>query len=78
MNVFEYIKQIVLAFLTSISIIIIFSFIVAVPVFLLWNATMPLIFGLPQIGWIDAALLYMLFSILFSSTGKSNSYSINT
>jgi hypothetical protein len=66
----EYTKQIGLAFLTSISIIIIFSFIVAVPVFLLWNVTMPQIFGLPQIGWIDAAFLYMLFGILFSSTGR--------
>lgn len=66
----EYIKQIGLAFLTSVSVIIIFSFIVAVPIFFLWNATMPQIFGLPQIGWIDAALLYMLFGILFSSTGR--------
>lgn len=68
----EYIKQIVLAFLTSVSVIIIFSFIVAVPIFILWNTTMPQIFGLPQIGWIDAALLYMLFGILFSSTGRSS------
>jgi hypothetical protein len=67
---FEYIKQVVLAFLTSVSIIIIFSFIIAVPVFMLWNAVIPQIFGLPQIGWIDAAFLYMLFGILFSSTGK--------
>jgi hypothetical protein len=66
----EYIKQIGLAFLTSVSVIIIFSFIVAVPIFFLWNTTMPQIFGLPQIGWIDAALLYMLFGILFSSTGR--------
>ena len=68
----EYIKQIMLAFLTSVSIIIIFSFVIAVPVFILWNATMPQIFGLPEIGWIDAALLYMLFGILFSSTGRGN------
>jgi len=67
----EYVKQMVLAFLTSVSIIIIFSFIIAVPVFILWNETMPQIFGLPQIGWIDAALLYMLFGILFSSTGRN-------
>jgi len=67
----EYIKQIVLAFFTSVSIIIIFSFIIAVPVFILWNTTMPQIFGLPEIGWIDAALLYMLFGILFSSTGRN-------
>jgi hypothetical protein len=66
----EYIKQMALAFLTSVSIIIIFSFIVAVPVFMLWNAVIPQIFGLPQIGWIDAAFLYMLFGILFSSTGR--------
>ena len=66
----EYIKQMAMAFLTSISIIIIFSFVVAVPIFLLWNATMPQIFGLPHIGWTDAALLYMLFGILFSSTGR--------
>lgn len=66
----DYIKTMVMAFLTSLSVIIIFSFVIAVPVFLLWNATMPQIFGLPQIGWIDAALLYMLFGILFSSTGR--------
>jgi len=66
----EYIKEMVLAFLTSVSIIIIFSFIIAVPVFILWNATMSQIFGLPEIGWIDAALIYMLFGILFSSTGR--------
>jgi hypothetical protein len=66
----EYIKQVCYAFLTGVSIVIIFSFIVAVPVFLLWNTTMPQIFGLPEIGWIDAALLYMLFGILFSSTGR--------
>jgi hypothetical protein len=66
----EYIKQIAFAFLTSVSIVIIISFIVAIPVFLLWNTTMPQIFGLPEIGWIDAALLYMLFGILFSSTGR--------
>ena len=66
----KYIKQVGYGFLTGVSIIIIFSFIVAVPVFLLWNATMSHIFGLPQIGWIDAALLYMLFGILFSSTGR--------
>lgn len=66
----EYIKQMLLAFLTSVSIIIIFSFIIAIPVFILWNATMSQIFGLPEIGWIDAALIYMLFGILFSSTGR--------
>lgn len=68
----EYIKQIIFGFLTSISIIIIFSFIIAIPVFLLWNMVIPQVFGLPQIGWIDAALLYMLFGILFSSTGRGN------
>lgn len=67
----EYIKQMILGFFTSVSIIIIFSFIIAVPVFILWNETMPQIFGLPRIGWIDAALLYMLFGILFSSTGRN-------
>jgi hypothetical protein len=66
----QHIKNIILTFLTSVSIIIIFSFIVAVPVFLIWNITMVPIFGMPQIGWIDAALLYMLFGILFSSTGR--------
>ena len=66
----EYTKQMLLTFLTSLSVIIIFSFVVAVPLFILWNATMAQIFGLPQIGWIDAALLYMLFGILFSSTGR--------
>jgi hypothetical protein len=68
----EYIKQIAFAFFTSVSIVIIFSFVVAIPVFSLWNVTMPQIFGLPEIGWIDAALLYMLFGILFSSTGRGN------
>lgn len=50
------------------------SAVIAIPVWLLWNAVIPTIFvTLPQIGFMQAWGLSLLCSLLFKSTGSSSS-----
>jgi hypothetical protein len=47
-------------------------------VMLLWNALMPQIFNLPQIGYLQAAGLLVLARVLFGGTGNDRrNYAIN-
>jgi hypothetical protein len=64
----EVIGLVVLAIIVSLAV----AFISAFPVMLLWNALMPDLFGLAQIGFMQALGLSILCSILFKSSGSSS------
>ena len=49
------------------------SLITAVPVWLLWNAVIPAIFGLKQISFWQAVMLSLLCTCLFKSTSTRGS-----
>ena len=59
--------QIIAMFFTAIAIGAVFSFIFSLPVMLLWDWLMPVIFGLPTITWLQAWGLSILCSLLFKS-----------
>jgi hypothetical protein len=54
-------------FLIWIAIALIFSFILGLPIMLLWDWLMPTIFGLPEITWVQAVGLSLLSSLLIKS-----------
>lgn len=54
-------------------IVILISVILGLPLMLLWNWLMPVIFGLGKIGFWQAVGLNFLSSILFKSTSNSSS-----
>lgn len=58
---------------TYILIVFISSFIFSVFVMLLWNWLMPVIFKLPNITWIQAWGINLLFGMLFSRININNS-----
>lgn len=51
--------------------LLLFSLFWWIPVYLLWNWIMPLIFGLPEISFIQALGVVLLSSILFKSSSGS-------
>lgn len=53
-----------LAFLAFIA----FSLLISLPVMLLWDWLMPLLFGLPTITWLQSWGILVLSSMLFKST----------
>ena len=57
-------------------VIIALSFLLALPTMILWNILMPVIFGLPKIGWLQAWGLMILVRMIFAtssiSSGKSS------
>ena len=59
-----------LAFLGGIALIAVFAIIIALPVMLLWNWLMPLLFGLIKINFWQAIGVSLLSGLLFKS--KSN------
>jgi len=52
---------------------IIFGLLYALPVWLLWNGLMPVVFGLPSLTFWQALALSLLCSFLFKSSTPSSS-----
>lgn len=48
------------------------SVLYAIPIMLLWNALMPVIFGLKEISFIQALMMGLLSSILFKNSPTSS------
>lgn len=60
--------------LTTIAISVVFSFLLSLPVMLLWDAVMPSIFtGLHEITWLQAWGLSLLSNFLFKSHATKES-----
>ena len=51
----------------GIALIVFISFLLALPVMLLWDAVIPAIFQLPEITWLQAWGLSLLCGLLFKS-----------
>lgn len=60
-------QTIVLSVIIAISIILLISFVVSLPVMLLWDWLMPAIFGLKKITWLQAWGLSILCGFLFKT-----------
>ena len=58
--------------LGGVFIVVFFAILSAVPVWLLWNAVVPDIFGLPEITLMQGLALSILSSCLFKSTLSSS------
>ena len=56
----------------AVGVVVLVAVISALPVMLLWNALMPDLFGLAQIGFWQALGLSCLCSILFKSSSSSS------
>jgi len=56
-----------ITFLVGVAVVIITSFVMGIPVSLLWNLFCPKVFGLVRIDWIDGAVLYILCNLLFAN-----------
>ena len=65
-------EKVVGAVLVSVFTVVFLSLLVGFPVKLLWNWLMPVIFGLPQIGFLQAVGLCWLMSFLFGVTNTSS------
>jgi len=59
-------------FLTAIVLAVVISFLLSLPVMLLWDWLMPTIFGLPEITWLQAWGLGLLCGLLFKSHVTTN------
>lgn len=59
--------------IVAIAIACVGAAIAAIPVMLLWNWLMPLIFGLKQLTFLEALGVSLLSSILFKSSSGSSS-----
>lgn len=64
--------ELVLIALGAVLFIVLFAIVSAVPVWLLWNAVVPDIFSLPEIGLMQALALSLLSSCLFKNTLSSS------
>ena len=62
-----------LIILAIFAFIAVFACIVAVPVLFLWNALMPVLFGLPVLTYWQAYGLYLLCLLLFGKSSGSSS-----
>lgn len=53
---------------------LIFNLLIAIPVMFLWNYTLPVLFQIPEITWIQAFCLLVLIQLLLNSkiTFKNN------
>jgi len=56
---------------TFVFLVIVMSLLCSVPIWLLWNWLMPTLFGLPEIGWLQALGLWVLCSLLFKSMSET-------
>ena len=54
-------------FLTAVVLVVVVSFVLSLPVMLLWDAVVPAIFNLPEITWMQAWGLSLLCGLLFKS-----------
>lgn len=59
--------QIIVLFFTALALVVFVSFLLSLPVMLLWDAVIPAIFGLPEITWLQAWGLSLLCGLLFKS-----------
>jgi len=59
--------QVVALFLTAVVLVVVVSFVLSLPVMLLWDAVVPAIFKLPEITWMQAWGLSLLCGLLFKS-----------
>ena len=59
--------QAVALFLTAVVLVVVVSFVLRLPVMLLWDAVVPAIFKLPEITWMQAWGLSLLCGLLFKS-----------
>jgi hypothetical protein len=64
--------ELVLISFGAVLVIVLFAIVSAVPVWLLWNAVIPSIFSLPEIGLMQALALSLLSSCLFKNTLSSS------
>lgn len=64
--------ELVLISFGAVLVIVLFAIVSAVPVWLLWNAVIPDIFSLPEIGLMQALALSLLSSCLFKNTLSSS------
>jgi hypothetical protein len=59
--------------LGSLVFIVLFSFLLSWPVYMLWNGCLiGAVDGVHQVSWMQAWGLSLLFGIMFKSTGSSN------
>lgn len=58
--------------IVGLALIVLLSFILSLPVMLLWDAVIPAIFGLPEITWLQAWGLSLLCGLLFKSHINNN------
>lgn len=63
--------QALVLFVVGIALIVFLSFLLALPVMLLWDAVIPSIFKLPEITWLQAWGLNLLCGLLFKSNIKN-------
>ena len=56
----------------GIALIVFLSFVLSLPVMLLWDAVIPAIFGLKEITWLQAWGLSLLCGLLFKSHTTSS------
>ena len=61
----------IILFFTAVALAVIFSFLLSLPVMLLWDWLMPEIFGLHEITWMQAWGLSLLCGLLFKSHTSS-------
>lgn len=61
----------IILFFTAIILAVVFSFLLSLPVMLLWDGIMPAIFGLHEITWLQAWGLSLLCGLLFKSHTSS-------
>lgn len=63
--------KVVTVIFVGIAIMLFVAAFMSLPVMLLWDWLMPMIFGLPQITWLQAWGLMVLCSLLFKSHAVS-------
>jgi len=70
----SFVSKALIAIFAALFLFALIAFIIATPLWLLWNWLMPIIFGLTKITWLQALGLAFLSAILFKghSTSSSN------
>lgn len=63
----KHFTEFVVTVIGVIGLVAIIGLLVSLPVWLLWNWLMPVIFGVKTISWLQALGLIMLCQLLFSS-----------
>jgi len=62
------IMEFIVSILIMVRLFLLMSFIYSVFVMLIWDISVPYIFGLPQVTWLQAWCLVMLANIFFKGT----------